>query len=123
MKQQLLEAILALTLKQQSALQQEDLEAFESLLEQKQEQIDALQALHEKMPEAKEERHEDLLKQIVALDTANNAEFNRQFEEVKVNLQKTRQQIQDLRQRQHVNDVYNNPYDLSDEEGIFYDKR
>lgn len=123
MKQQLLEKILALTLKQQSALQQEDLEGFERLLEEKQEHIDALQVLGASTPHTKEERHEALLKQIVTLDTANNAEFKRQFEEVKANLQKTRRQIQDLRQRQYVNDVYNNPYDLSDEEGIFYDKR
>lgn len=123
MKEQLLKAILEITLAQQVALTNEDLEGFEALLAQKQAKIEAIERLHQTNPATKEEKHESLLKEIVALDSANNVEFKRQFEEVKMKLQKARQDMNNLRQRQYVNDVYNNPYDISDEEGIFYDKR
>lgn len=123
MKEILLKDILEITRAQKEALEKSDLEKFEELLTQKQVKIDAIDKLHKEQPGTKEEKHEDLLKEIISLDGANKIEFERQFEEVKKNLQNTRDEMNNLRQRQYVNNIYNNPYDISDEEGIFYDKR
>lgn len=123
MKEILLKDILEITKAQKEALEKSDLEKFEELLTQKQIKIDAIDKLHKEQPGTKEEKYEDLLKEIISLDGANKIEFERQFEEVKRNLQNTRDEMNNLRQRQYVNNIYNNPYDISDEEGIFYDKR
>lgn len=123
MKEELLKDILEITKMQKEALEKEDIEAFEAFLVQKQSKIDALEELHRLHPKTKEEKHEDLLKVIISLDQQNKVEFERQLEEVKANLKKTRDQMSHLRQRQYVNHVYTNPYDVSSEEGIFYDKR
>nr|WP_307991092.1 hypothetical protein [uncultured Niameybacter sp.] len=123
MKEILLKDILEITKAQKEALEKSDLEKFEELLTQKQVKIDAIDKLHKEQPGTKAEKHEDLLKEIISLDGSNKIEFERQFEEVKKNLQNTRDEMNNLRQRQYVNYIYNNPYDISDEEGIFYDKR
>lgn len=123
MKERLLKDILEITRAQKEALEKSDLEEFEGLLTQKQVKIDAIDKLHKEQPGTKEETYEDLLKEIIRLDGSNKMEFERQFEEVKRNLQNTRDEMNNLRQRQYVNNIYNNPYDISDEEGIFYDKR
>lgn len=123
MKERLLKDILDITRAQKEALEKSDLEEFEGLLAQKQTKIDAIDRLHKEQPDTKEEKHKNLLKEIISLDEANKIEFERQFEEVKRNLQNTRDEMNNLRQRQYVNNIYNNPYDISNEEGIFYDKR
>lgn len=123
MKEKLLNDILEITKAQKKALETSDLDKFELLLAQKQIKIDTINTLHQEQPATKEEKHEALLKEIIALDKDNKVEFERQFEEVKRNLENTREQMNDLRQRQYVNNIYNNPYDISNEEGIFYDKR
>lgn len=123
MKEILLKDILEITKAQKEALEKSDLEKFEELLTQKQVKIDAIDKLHKEQSGTKAEKHEDLLREIISLDGANKIEFERQFEEVKKNLQNTRDEMNNLRQRQYVNNIYNNPYDISDEEGIFYDKR
>lgn len=123
MKERLLKDILDITRVQKEALEKSDLEEFEGLLAQKQTKIDDIDRLHKEQPATKEEKYEDLLKEIISLDEANKIEFERQFEEVKRNLQNTRDEMNNLRQRQYVNNIYNNPYDISNEEGIFYDKR
>ena len=123
MKERLLKDILEMTKAQKEVLEKGDLEVFEALLIQKQTKIDAIDRLHKQQPSTKEEKYEDILKEIIGLDETNRSEFKRQFEEVKKNLQNTRNEINNLRQRQYVNNIYNNPYDISAEEGIFYDKR
>lgn len=58
----------------------------------------------------------DILSEIVRIDKQNKEEFDRQFEEVQLELRK----IRNLKKRDMV---YSNPYDLSFEEGIFIDKK
>lgn len=123
MKQQLIEKLLELTKKQSKALEEENIEAFGKLLSARQEVMDKITELEAARPEMKEEKHEELVKQLIALDTQNASEYKRQFEDVKQKLQDTRGQISQMRQRQHVSNIYNNPYDLSQEEGIFFDKK
>ena len=123
MKQQLIEKLLELTKKQSKALEEENIEAFGKLLSARQEVMDKITELEAARPEVKEEKHEELVKQLIALDTQNASEYKRQFEDVKQKLQDTRGQISQMRQRQHVSNIYNNPYDLSQEEGIFFDKK
>lgn len=123
MKQQLIERLLELTKQQSKALQEENIEAFGNLLNARQEIMDQITALEAAHPEVKEEKCEELVKELIALDAQNATEYKRQFEEVKQKLQDTRGQISQMRQRQHVSNIYNNPYDLSQEEGIFFDKK
>ncbi|MGL4346185.1 MAG: hypothetical protein ACRCTE_13385 [Cellulosilyticaceae bacterium] len=116
MKKQLLEQLLDLTKKQTVALASEDLETFECLMGQKQEIMDQIDTLHRERPELKLEKHEELLREIVVIDQSNRGEFDRQYQEVKGKLTK-------LRKEQRVAHVYNNPYDVSYEEGVFFDKK
>ena len=123
MKQQLIEKLLELTKEQSKALQEENIEAFGELLNTRQQVMDSITELEATHPEIKQEKHQELVKELIALDAQNVTEYKRQFEEVKQKLQDTRREISQMRQRQQVSSVYNNPYDLSQEEGIFFDKK
>lgn len=123
MKKELLEKFLELTKEQTLALQEENIEDFQILLDKRQTIIDQIEELEKTHPEVKQEKHEALLKELIIRDQANVAEYKRQFNEVKQKLEDTRKQISQMRQRQHVSNIYNNPYDLSQEEGIFFDKK
>lgn len=116
MKKEILEEILRLTRLQEEALGEENVEKFQALMADKQVQIDKLEALHHTHPELKEEKEEVLLRQIVTLDQANREKFMKLYEEVK-------SKLNDIRAKKRVNHIYNNPYDVSQEEGIFFDKR
>lgn len=116
MKREILLHILKLTQDQSRALDEENIELFGQLMNEKQVAIEKLEALHQAQPETKEQKEEVLLKEIVALDQENNKRFMTQFEDVK-------KKLGDMRAQKRVNHVYSNPYDLSREEGIFFDKR
>lgn len=116
MKKQLLEQLLELTKQQTVALASEEIDGFERLMGQKQEVMDQIDELHRVHPELKAEKHDVVLKEIIDRDQANRAEFDRQYQEVKGKLTK-------MRQEQRVSHVYNNPYDVSYEEGVFFDKK
>ncbi|MGL4799608.1 MAG: hypothetical protein ACRDDX_02110 [Cellulosilyticaceae bacterium] len=116
MKRTLLQKILEITQQQEEALDKEDIEAFQTLMEAKQVQIDLLEELHQKQPETKEQKEEALLREIVALDQKNKEQFMRLFEDVK-------KKLTDIRAKKRVDNVYSNPYDISREEGVFFDKR
>lgn len=116
MKRQILEEILRLTKLQKEALVEEDVDKFQELMEEKQVQIDKLDTLHREKPETKLQKEEELLREVVTLDQGNQKEFMRQLEEVK-------RKLSEMRAKKRVNRVYNNPYDVSQEEGIFFDKR
>lgn len=116
MKRHLLEQLLVLTDQQTSALKKKDLHKFEELMAKKQRIMDEVDKLHIQNPETKLDKCEDLVKKTIKLDQKNRQEFNRQYEEVKGKLSK-------MRKEQRVAQVYNNPYDISYEEGVFFDKR
>ena len=116
MRKEYLANLLDLTLKQTEALKADEIEVFKDLLEQKQDifnQIDIIKQ-HESIEWTEEEKI--LIKQIEASDTWNRKEFDRQLEEVKSKLKQ-------IRTNKAGNHVYNNPYDVHIEEGIFFDKR
>jgi molecular chaperone GrpE (heat shock protein) len=115
-KRELLNQILDLTRKQSLALQQEDIEGFGKMMEQKQVLMEQIDELHIKEPELKKQKEEELLKEIITLDKQNQEEFNRQLQKVKADLT-------NLRNQRQVSDVYMNPYDRSYEEGILFDKK
>lgn len=116
MKKQLLEQLLALVKEQGIALSNEDMERFEELMNQKQVIMNEMDVLHRAHPELQAEKHEDLLRVLIACDQENRQEFDRQFAQVKGKLSK-------MRNEQRVSQVYSNPYDISQEEGVFFDKK
>ena len=116
MKKTLLNEVLRITKLQEDALKAEDMEKFQALLDEKQKVIDQIEALHKEHPETKEQKEEVILKEIIALDDINRKEFMRQYEEVQ-------RKLQEMRQQKKAKNKYHNPYDISYEEGIFYDKR
>lgn len=116
MKRHLLEQLLVLTDQQTSALKKKDLHKFEELMAKKQRIMDEVDKLHIQNPETKLDKCEDLVEKTIKLDQKNRQEFNRQYEEVKGKLSK-------MRKEQRVAQVYNNPYDISYEEGVFFDKK
>ncbi len=115
-KKELIELLIKITQRQEKALENEDIDKFISLLEDRQELLDKMEVLHQEYPETREQHEEELVKELQALDQKNQEEFKRQFEEVKENLRKVRQMKKSEQQ-------YNNPYDTSWEEGMFFDKK
>ena len=115
-KRELIEQLIEITKKQTIALQEEDVDKFIKLLDYRQIVLNQIQILHEAQPETKEQNEEELVAQLKAIDDENRVEFERQFEEVKKKLREVR--IMKKREEQ-----YNNPYDISWEEGVFFDKK
>lgn len=116
MKKPILYKILELTNQQTKALETENLEMFESLMQEKQIEIDKLEVLSQGQNQDKTSEENGILREIIERDKANRIEFTRQFEEV----QKKMRQIRSQKKAGHV---YSNPYDISREEGIFFDKK
>jgi ribosomal protein L29 len=116
MKKDLLQQILQITREQSVVLQEENMDEFDKLMEQKQVLMNQIDDLHVKEPELKKQKEEELLKEIITLDNQNQEEFNRQLQKVKADLT-------NLRNQRQVSDVYMNPYDRSYEEGILFDKK
>lgn len=116
MKRELLLQILELTKLQEKALQEEDIELFGKILNDRQILMDKIDNLHKEYPELKLQKEEDVLNDIIFIDNMNNKEFKKKFKEVK-------NKLNQIRSRKKVNNAYNNPYDKSQGEGIFFDKR
>ena len=83
---------------------------------EKQQYIDTIEALHLADPEVRTEEETALLKVIIDLDQANKVQFLDIFEATKLKLQ-------EMRANRKAHHTYRDPYDLSREEGIFYDKK
>lgn len=116
MKKQLLQELLALTKAQAAALHAEDLVHFEALMQQKQVIMDRLDSLQQEQPDLQQEQYPDILRELIALDQRNREAFDRQYREAKDKLSK-------MRKEQRVANVYNNPYNIAQEEGVFFDKK
>ena len=115
MKKKILELILELTEAQYNAISTGDVETFDQLTQQRQEQMDAIDRLHEEQPEYKAQKEEELLQLIIQKDNQNRKLYEAEYHKVQDKLNK-------LRARRRVNNVYSNPYTIAREEGIFFDK-
>ena len=109
-------ALIEITNLQKAALERAEVEEFITLMDKRQEVLEQIEVLHETYPELREQREPDLVEELRTLDYKNCIEFEKQFKEVKENLRKARQM-----KKREVH--YNNPYDISWEEGVFFDKK
>ncbi|WP_069998861.1 hypothetical protein [Cellulosilyticum sp. I15G10I2] len=116
MKKDLLLQMLEVTKLQQTALESEDIDQFQSLMQTKQVIIDQIDQLTNAVPRVLEEADREILLEIAKIDQQNQKEFNMQLDEVKLQLRKIRQ----LKKR---DTMYSNPYGMSQEEGLFIDKK
>nr|WP_302599116.1 hypothetical protein [uncultured Cellulosilyticum sp.] len=115
-KRALIEQLIEITKLQTIALEKEDIDEYNRLLDERQVALDKIQVLHEVQPETKEQHEEELVTQLKAIDAQNRVEFEKQFEEVK-------KKLREVRAMKKREEHYNNPYDISWEEGVFFDKK
>lgn len=115
-KREWIEELIRLTQQQEKALHEEDIDTFTTLLYQRQKVLDEIEELHQAQPMLREQHEEDLVEELRRLDNKNLREFERQFEEVKINLR-------EIRQKKRREECYSNTYDISWEEGVFFDKK
>lgn len=116
MKIEILLRILEITKLQTSALKEEDIEKWSELLSERQKYIDQVELLNKENGKANTLEEEKLLREIIEIDKTNREEFDKQYEEVQ-------KKLRQIRSQKRVGNVYSNPYDVSQEEGIFFDKR
>ncbi|MDF2595236.1 MAG: hypothetical protein K0R69_1577 [Clostridia bacterium] len=116
MKKAFIEELQKLTNLQKEALEKDNLDEFTSLTQKKQVCIDEINAIINRTPSVLDDREKAILLETSKVDQENRAEFDKQFEEVKLQLRK----IRALKKRDAT---YANPYDVSREEGIFFDKK
>lgn len=112
----LIQELIKLTNMQSDALEEEDVETFISLLDDREAVLAEIKALDKKEPHEKTLEEEQLIADLIALDNKNRLEFERQRNEVKNKLKEIRM----MRQRENN---YSNPYNVAREEGILFDKR
>lgn len=115
-KRELIQQLIEFTKMQTVALEKEDVDEFIRVLDKRQEILDEIQVLHENQPETKEQHEEELVAQLKEIDYKNRVEFEKQFEEVK-------RKLREVRVMKKREEHYNNPYDISWEEGVFFDKK
>ena len=101
---------------QQKALEKEDIESFEHFMQQKEQCIKAIDEEGILQDISQDANRQELLKMIKVLDDQNRTRFDHQLQEVKDKLRQVR-----LTQKRGI--AYNNPYDISYEEGIFFEKK
>lgn len=115
-KKLFIEELQKLTNLQKVVLEKDNLDEFTSLTQKKQVCIDEINAIINRSPSALDDREKAILLETAKVDRENRVEFDRQFEEVKLQLRK----IRALKKRDAT---YANSYDVSYEEGIFFDKK
>lgn len=112
----LINEILTLTKLQKIALSNEDIEEFDRLIEKRQVCMDQIDEITNEPSGALNDEDKQILREVEEIDKVNQEEFCRQFENVKFELRK----IRELKKRDNM---YSNPYSISSEEGIFFDKK
>jgi len=116
LKKEYLINLLDLTHKQTEALKNDEIDVFQELLNQKQNIFRHLEEVKELGTIIWTEEEKQIINQIELADKWNREEFDRQLEEVKGKLKQ-------IRINKIGNHVYNNPYDVHIEEGLFFDRR
>lgn len=116
MKKSLIIKLIELTKLQTLALEKENVDEFLELIDKRQEVLNQIQQLQEENPQLKEQHEESLVRELMEIDHKNRVEFEKQFEAVKGKLR-------EIRQMKKREEQYSNPYDISREEGVFFDKK
>ena len=116
MKRELLKKLIEITKKQQVLLEQEEVESYIELLDERQNVLEQLNKLYIKHPELKQQDDADLLDELKRLDGENKVEFERQFED-------TKRKLREVRIMKKNETQYTNPYSIVREEGVYFDKR
>lgn len=116
MKRELIKELIEITRKQQVLLEQEEVESFIELLDERQSILDQLSELYIKYPELRKQDDTDLLDELKRLDEANQIEFERQFNE-------TKRKLREVRMMKKNETQYTNPYSIATEEGVYFDNR
>ena len=115
-KVELLLHLLDLTQRQEVLLQEENVDGFIELIDERQFLLNKIQEFNMQNPNVNKEGNGDILDKLIKIDTRNRIEFERQFNDAKDKLRK-------LRQMRKGESTYYNLYDTSREEGVFFDKR
>ena len=113
---ELLQQLLELTQMQEKALANEAIDDFEKLMEQREVCIKAIEESGILKEISQDAQVYDIIKEVKLLDDQNLISFNKQLEEVKSKLKQ-------IRLTQKSGASYNNPYDISYEEGVFFEKK
>ncbi|PHV71360.1 hypothetical protein CS063_06620 [Sporanaerobium hydrogeniformans] len=116
MKEKLLQALWQLTLAQEKALEDDEIEEFEKFLNQKETLIHQLKVVREKEGMDWSETEKQLVKKLQEVDARMNTYFQQELEA-------TKKEIGKIRNQKKVAHFYNHPYSTASEEGIFIDKR
>lgn len=116
MKRDLIKQLIELTKQQSIALQEEDVDAFIELLNERQLVLDKIDNLYEGNPQLREQHETDLVKELMTIDERNKIEFERQYNVVK-------EKLREIRMMKRNEGSYSDPYNISREEGVLFDKR
>ncbi len=111
--------LIRLTKLQSKALEMQDVELFIDLLDQRKNVLDIVEGIpqHLDLLEGEAEKEErEMMKELIELDNTNKDKLGKSMEEVK-------EELRQIRQHKRTKDNYNNVYDISQEEGVFFDKR
>ncbi len=116
MRKELYKQILEISIKQSMALKENDVEMLQQLLNEKQIIIDKINDINSKNYIELDEEEKDILNKTKEVADQNDIEFMKQYEEAK-------EKVRDIRSNKKREQAYSNPYSLSSEEGVFFDKR
>lgn len=116
MKRDLIKQLIELTKQQSIALQAEDVDKFIELLNERQFVLDKINSLYEENPQLREQHEADLVEELMATDERNKIEFERQYDIVK-------EKLREIRMMKRNEGSYSDPYSISREEGVLFDKR
>lgn len=108
--------LLEITYLQRNMLREDDIEEFEKLLTERQMIIDAISSLYKEETEERSEKTKELIAELKDVEQENIKIFKQSYEKVKLDLK-------NLREYNRQGMQYANGYDLSRDEGIFFDKR
>lgn len=116
MKRELLMKLVDLTKQQKVVLKEENIDEFIKLIDQRQEVLDLLVALEREQLEIPAENCSEIIEELKQTDNENREEFEKQFNDVK-------NKLKDIRRMKNREEHYAKTYDVSWEEGVFFDKR
>ena len=111
--------LIRLTKLQTKALEMGDVELFIDILEQRKDILDIVEGIPQHLvllPPEEEKEERDMIRELMELDNVNKSKLGSSMEEVKEELRR-------IRQHKKTSDNYNKHYDISQEEGMFFDKR
>lgn len=116
MEEKLYTQLLEITYLQRSALKEDNIDRFEELLKERQSIIDAIKDLHKAEIRERSEKIKGIIVDLKVVEQENIKIFKQSYEKVKLDLK-------NLREYNRQGMQYANAYDMSRDEGIFFDKR